>query len=224
MQTTYAMQRIIKRMRNSSEAMLRAVIRSIVSEEIDSSSLATLNEMLKFSAATTRSPDEKMGYGMSAISTEFKIDEQTYKIWIQMVGPTTAKFADISFERIKYDESSPYGKGTTETTGESFRQVAKIISTVYNWSAAWLANNKSKVRAFSVAGDASESSRTMLYKRLSEKVAGALGMSVKEVSASDAGGTGRIVYIVYDPAYNEKYPKYREALNKVLMQYFKTSV
>ena len=171
---------------------------------------STIKELFNFEPRDITEPN-KLKSGQNVGYTTFTVDGQKFVISIVSVGLRAAKLVDIRFHR-----DMGLFKKTSELTGESPKTVFKVLSAVINWSVKWLKKNKGFARTYLIGASSEESSRVKLYQKLVEKFAQAENLSYKAVSATDGSGVSRQVYIVFDPEYLEKYPKYKDIVNATL--------
>ena len=176
-----------------------------------------LSEVFETEAETSKQPTKLSG-GQNMGYTKFSVNDKNYQIRITKIGREAAKLWQVQFYR---DMSSRHA--SIELLGDSAKEVFTVLSTVFNWSLKWQMLNKTKARTI-VIGGKDEGKRASIYRRMAEKAARRSGYSVKEVTAIDRSGEEKIVFILFDPKYIEKYPKYRNTLNKDLEKYFNTTL
>ena len=194
-----------------------------------------INEVFDTEVETSRQPTKLTG-GQNLGYTTFSVNDKNYKIRISTIGRTAARLWQVEFYRMVpqppvmrpkgWDgpwDSKSRPKDSIELLGDSAKEVFAVFSTVFNWALKWQMLNKTKARTM-VIGGKDEGKRANTYRRMAEKAASRSGYDVKEVKATDKSGEEKIVFILFDPKYIEKYPKYREALNKELETYFNTTV
>ena len=184
-----------------------------------------LKEIFETEVETSNRPTKLSG-GQNLGYTTFSVNDKNYKIRISTIGRTAAKLWQVEFSR---ENTRRWPGGHTirsdehELQGDSAKEVFTVLSTVFNWSLKWQLLNKTKARTMVIAGK-DESKRGNIYRRMAEKAARRSGYSVKEVRATDLSGEEKIVFILFAPKYIERYPKYRNALNKDLEKYFNTTL
>lgn len=194
-----------------------------------------INEVFDTGVETSKQPTKLTG-GQNLGYTTFSVNDKNYKLLISMIGRKAARLWQVEFYRRVSQPPTPRPKGwegpwdsrslpkdSTEILGDSAKEVFAALSTVFNWSLKWQMLNKAKARTLVIAGK-NEGKRANIYRRMAEKAASRSGYSVKETKATDRSGEEKIVFILFDPKYIEKYPKYRDALNKELETYFNTTL
>ena len=194
-----------------------------------------LNEVFDTGVETSKAPTKLTG-GQNLGYTTFSVNDKNYQIRISVIGRTAAKLWQVEFYRMVPQQPVMKPKGSKshrnsksravpsiELLGDSAKEVFAVLSTVFNWALKWQTLNKAKARTMVIAGK-DEGKRASTYRRMAEKAASRSGYDVKEVKATDRSGEEKIVFILFDPKYIEKYPKYKDALNKELETYFNTTV
>lgn len=189
-----------------------------------------INEVFDTGVETSK-PPKKLTGGQNLGYTTFSVNDKNYQIRISVIGRAAAKLWQVEFYRMVPQQPAMKPKGSSksrpvpsiELLGDSAKEVFAVLSTVFNWALKWQMLNKAKARTMVIAGK-DEGKRASIYRRMAEKAASRSGYDVKEVKAIDRSGEEKIVFILFDPKYIEKYPKYKDALNKELETYFNTTV
>ena len=183
-----------------------------------------INEVFDTGVETSK-PPKKLTGGQNLGYTTFSVNNKNYQIRISVIGRAAAKLWQVEFYRMvpqpRNSKSRPVP--SIELLGDSAKEVFAVLSTVFNWALKWQMLNKAKARTMVIAGK-DEGKRASTYRRMAEKAASRSGYDVKEVKAIDKSGEEKIVFILFDPKYIEKYPKYKDALNRELETYFNTTV
>ena len=171
-----------------------------------------LNEVFETEAETSK-PPTKLSGGQNMGYTTFSVNDKKYQIRITKVGQAAARLWQVEFYR-----EIGWRQESIELLGDSVKEVFTVLSTVFNWSLKWQLSNKAKARTIIIGGK-DEGKRINIYRRMAEKTADRSGYSVKETRAIDRSGEEKTAFVLFDPNYIEKYPKYRNALNKDLKKY-----
>lgn len=184
-----------------------------------------ITEVFETEVETSKQPAKLTG-GQHLGYATFSVNDKNYKIRISMIGRAAARLWQVEFYRMV--DKAPWDPrsrpdDSTELLGDSAKEVFAVFSTIFNWALKWQMLNKAKARTMVIAGK-DEGKRSNIYRRMAEKAASRSGYDVKETIATDRGGEEKIVFILFDPKYIEKYPKYRDALNKELETYFNTTL
>ena len=169
-------------------------------------------------------PAKKLSGGQNLGYTQFSINDKQYKIRMSQIGGAKAKLWQVEFFREAMERNwLGQRRLSGELLGDSAKEVFAVLSTVFGWSLKWQSMNKAKARTMVLAGK-DEGKRVNVYRHMAQRAAERSGYDVKETRAADRSGEEKAVFILFDRGYLEKYPKYKEVLNKELEIYFNTTL
>jgi len=154
--------------------------------------------------------------------TEFEVDGQSFSIRIRPKGWPQLKLVNIGFERlftpgpdvVSKKNMYLYPSGAThDKTGQSVKQVFKVMATVVSWTTKWIDKNQEHAKTYLVAHSVQkpqEAARGKLYEFIVKKIA--IKNNLEYMIRHNVRGTHKYL-VVFDPVYLRENPKYHAMLH-----------